>query len=594
MHELTSPDSDRPSGLTVPLSGAGDVQTTSPANDSPDEGTTESANSEATSAASSADPNALSEPADPAGSDAETKAPHDDLLIGLVGAVGTDLPWVERTLEPHLESLGYAVHQISLSALIDREFGGSLAPRDSLRYDEYVTTRMSAGNALRQHWQRADAIALLAVEEISRTRDAYGDDPPACAFILRSVKRPEEVEQLKDIVYRGQFVLIGCHTPRELRIRNLANQIARSRSSGRQEPHRAQAEALADRDERELGHLTAPPARRQLLKKYGQSLEATFPLADCYINLQEVTIAEDALKRFCDLLLGSPYISPTRDEVAMFHAQAAGIRSVDMSRQVGAAIATESGDLVAIGCNEVPRAGGGAYWEGDPNDARDFRRGYDGNQDQRDRALQEIFDVLMARDLLSPGAIDAGPAAFRDSLDDTRVDGLIEFTRSTHAEMAALLDAARRGTAVNGCTLYTSTFPCHNCAKHIVAAGIARVVFIEPYPKSLAGELHGDAIAVDDACSCPGPVTFQHFTGVAPHNCFPLFQPRGKRKSKDGSALRFSRSTIYPKLKDSFRADIFPFEAAAIEALAKLRNEFEPPTPDLLEPESGDANDATT
>ncbi|MDN3612645.1 hypothetical protein QWZ16_23945 [Vibrio ostreicida] len=26
-------------------------------------------------------------------------------------------------------------------------------------------------------------------------------------------------------------------------------------------------------------------------------------------------------------------------------------------------------------------------------------------------------------------------------------------------------------------------FPCHNCAKHIVASGIKRVVYVEPYPK---------------------------------------------------------------------------------------------------------------
>lgn len=512
--------------------------------------------------------------------------PTDDLVIGLVGAVGTDLPWVERTLQPHLESLGYCVHTISLSAQIDREFGQRLPSRDSLAYDRYVVNRMDAGNALRHYWHRADAVALLAIEEISRVRDLHDAPPPACAFILRSVKRPQEVEQLKDTVYRGQFVLIGCHAPRELRIRTLANQIARSQGDGRPEPHRARAEELADRDEHELGRVTDPPTLRKRLKDYGQSLEDTFPLADCYVNLQDLSRAERSLRRFCDLLLGSPFISPSRDEVAMFHAQAAGIRSADMSRQVGAAIATPAGDILAIGCNEVPRAGGGAYWEGDPHDARDFRRGYDGNQDQRDRAIQEIFDVLEAREMLTASAIAAGTAAFRRSLKDTRVDGLIEFTRATHAEMAALLDAARRGISVSGCTLYTSTFPCHNCAKHIVAAGIARVVFIEPYPKSLAGELHGDAIAIDDACECGDTVRFEHFTGVAPHNCFPLFQARGKRKLEDGNAPGFSRSRIAPKLQDNFRADIFPFEKAAIEQLAELRRDLSPPSPDLLDPET--------
>ncbi len=34
-----------------------------------------------------------------------------------------------------------------------------------------------------------------------------------------------------------------------------------------------------------------------------------------------------------------------------------------------------------------------------------------------------------------------------------------------------------------------------HCAKHIIGAGNARVVYIEPHSKSLADRLHGDAVA---------------------------------------------------------------------------------------------------
>src|SRR5579871_385409 len=61
---------------------------------------------------------------------------------------------------------------------------------------------------------------------------------------------------------------------------------------------------------------------------------------------------------------------------------------------------------------------------------------------------------------------------------------VIEYGRCVHAEMAAIVDAARRGVAIAGCTLYTTTFPCHECARHIVAASIRQVVYIDPYPKS--------------------------------------------------------------------------------------------------------------
>lgn len=44
-----------------------------------------------------------------------------------------------------------------------------------------------------------------------------------------------------------------------------------------------------------------------------------------------------------------------------------------------------------------------------------------------------------------------------------------------------------------------TTFPCHYCARHIVAAGIYEVQYIEPYPKSKALQLHADAIETSAA-----------------------------------------------------------------------------------------------
>src|SRR5439155_12870624 len=75
---------------------------------------------------------------------------------------------------------------------------------------------------------------------------------------------------------------------------------------------------------------------------------------------------------------------------------------------------------------------------------------------------------------------------------------VIEYGREVHAEMAALTDAAKRGTSVRGCVLYCTTFPCHECARLIVSAGIARVVYIEPYPKSKVAELYEDSIGLAD------------------------------------------------------------------------------------------------
>lgn len=46
-----------------------------------------------------------------------------------------------------------------------------------------------------------------------------------------------------------------------------------------------------------------------------------------------------------------------------------------------------------------------------------------------------------------------------------------------HAEMNALLYAARKGISVEGATLYCTLQPCHNCLKHMLCAGVKRVVY---------------------------------------------------------------------------------------------------------------------
>ena len=91
-----------------------------------------------------------------------------------------------------------------------------------------------------------------------------------------------------------------------------------------------------------------------------------------------------------------------------------------------------------------------------------------------------------------------------------------------HAEMAAIVDAAARGVSVRGATLYTTTYPCHNCARHIIAAGIGRVVYVEPYPKSLTYELHKDAMVNDSIA--PNRVAFQAFIGLAPRRYMQFFE----------------------------------------------------------------------
>jgi len=52
---------------------------------------------------------------------------------------------------------------------------------------------------------------------------------------------------------------------------------------------------------------------------------------------------------------------------------------------------------------------------------------------------------------------------------------------TVHAEQNAVADAARRGSPVDGCVAYVTHYPCINCAKILVAAGITKIKYHEDY-----------------------------------------------------------------------------------------------------------------
>lgn len=163
---------------------------------------------------------------------------------------------------------------------------------------------------------------------------------------------------------------------------------------------------------------------------------------------------------------------------------------------------------------------------------------------------------------------------------DLRVSNLIEFGRVVHAEMNAISTAARLGVAIGGGTVYSTTYPCHMCARHIIASGIARVVYIEPYPKSMTEELYGEIVAVDvepNAKDAGGAgtlrtVSFEPFEGVAPSLYRDLFQA-GPRKDQHGYALSWTKNTATPKIARPSTAHL-PLElvvSKAVEQLADVR-----------------------
>lgn len=68
-----------------------------------------------------------------------------------------------------------------------------------------------------------------------------------------------------------------------------------------------------------------------------------------------------------------------------------------------------------------------------------------------------------------PRGIEDDPEAYEDR------DLKLRYT--VHAEMNAILNAARNGVRLEGSTLYVTRIPCHSCALAIIQSGIRTVVY---------------------------------------------------------------------------------------------------------------------
>jgi cytidine deaminase len=283
---------------------------------------------------------------------------------------------------------------------------------------------------------------------------------------------------------------------------------------------------------------------------YGQHLRDTFHLADVFVDGIHKQEMAGKLERFFCALFGRSDIAPSKEEYGMYAAKSASLRSSDLSRQVGAVVATPEGEVIAQGCNEVPKALGGTYWDLEEPDFRDVRIGTDPNEISKRELLRDLFERPLKAEMLSPKALELGNSADMvtaltrraDPSVSTDKDGplvgsevldLTEYGRVVHAEMCAICDAARLGKSLKGAILYCTTFPCHNCTKHIIAAGIKKVVYMEPYPKSRAKELHQNEIDIE--AETPNRVSFMPFLGISPFRYADIFQ-KGRRKNQDGSA----------------------------------------------------------
>lgn len=496
----------------------------------------------------------------------------EELVIGICATIGSSKDPVIETLQNTLDKkYGYTVKHIRLSEFISKytENGASTEDGKTPGFTSLMN-KIKGGNQLREKYGN-DVLANLAIKKINIERiqppDRTEIDPikiedlksRRICYIVNSIKNFDELKLLRS-VYRELFYVFSIFSPKQERESNLSKKYNLSPE---------EIKLVIEKDEYEND-------------SYGQNVRKTFKEADFFVRISlsgksadEVnTEVEQKVERYFNLIFENKIVTPLKNEIAMYQAKSAAGNSACLSRQVGACIVDQDGNVISKGWNDVPKFGGNLYVADD--NAKDHRcfntGGICRNDQEKDKVATEIILLISTDTILQK--IDGFKTVIEnsDTLDrikelirnDSKIKDLIEFSRSVHAEMHAIINGSQlAGAKMVGGKLFTTTYPCHNCARHIISAGIKEVYFIEPYVKSLCLELHYDAITEDE--SSMDKVKILMYDGVAPRRFLEFFILNKDRKAK-GKIIDNQPHKIYPKSRLTLQA-LATLEAQATHSL---------------------------
>jgi deoxycytidylate deaminase len=479
------------------------------------------------------------------------EASHE-FVFGVVGHIGSGASQIAEQLSSVLTNAGFDVHILKArKAIVDWGTRNNRpTPSGGPNTVAHVSELQNLGDEMRRVSDDHAAVARALVTKVRaaravatsvsmKTGEPVYPDGKRRAYILDSIRHPAEVEFLRHL-YRSGFVLLGVVCDEDERLHRITEKFC--------DAGKDHAKTLMKRD-------------AKAAEKWGQRVSDAFHLSDVFLDNSARRLLDDKpnpdwdvpdqLDRLVTLLTRSRVVRATPHEVAMYIAHGARMRSACLSRQVGASVVDHKGNIVATGTNEVPRAGGGVYGavthDDEGEDLADHRCAFTDLHEKKfcsnTREQREIIDELI--ETMSPFLRDSTKELANQidvALRASRIGELLEFSRAVHAEMDAILAATRTGASIVGGRLYVTTFPCHYCARHIVAAGLDEVQYIEPYPKSRALKLHADAISVSSS-SWKSPssggekVLVRPFTGIAPRLYERAFLKQAELKDSAGNLV---------------------------------------------------------
>ncbi len=314
-------------------------------------------------------------------------------------------------------------------------------------------------------------------------------------FVIEAFRNPYEIEYFRNRYY--EFYLLSIVATSDVR--------------------KTRKGWSPERDERDRGE------HNDKDEFYRQNVSGCVHLSDIAINNNGLVMPfKRKLAKYLALIRRPGCIAPQEDEMFMHQAYSMSVKSICISRQVGAVVIGPNGYIVGAGWNDVSSGQIGCGYRrisdikrmtndvfhvclGSEEEAfRDFIVGM-GEKETHSFCYKDVYAAFKAsvkaiKMHMNNGEVDKWgrkhnirTEAIKDVtgiLKKAMTQKKLEYCRALHAEENAILQTAKIGGAgIKGGTIYTTTFPCELCAKKIYQAGIKRVVYTEPYPESISEEV---------------------------------------------------------------------------------------------------------
>lgn len=224
---------------------------------------------------------------------------------------------------------------------------------------------------------------------------------------------------------------------------------------------------------------------------YGQQVELCLDKADILIDNSDPTTTMDFQRKileFVDLATGAKPRPARQEEILMNIAFSSSHSSKCLKRHVGAVVVDVQGQVVGVGYNENPLGTKPCAEEPtyDYQCYRDILRNNHFVQLAQKAVRCPVCGEPLVEQKGPPWVCGAcGNKGLKTNLEALFFpDRAMNWCTAVHAEVWAILAAGERA---RGGTLYTTTFPCFQCAEKLVQAGIETIFFTEIYPDPHSG-----------------------------------------------------------------------------------------------------------